>query len=539
MTARLLLSSVCKPFGPEHGDGFGVSYEGSHQLMWAQGVFRPRGTTTQWGIDFIAANLQTPTVTMHYPTMTEFIAEVKKGYDYVGIAFVSTTLHKLKPMVEAVRRHAPGTKIILGGYGTALGEKVAHLGDYICKGEGVAFMRKLLGERENTPFVQPDITQMGYLFSLPALGETGYVFAGLGCPNGCDFCATSHYFDRKHIHLLPDGRAILRAVEDMRVRHPGMNNFWINDEDFLLNERRGREFLEAIRASRMPPLGISVFSSVKALSQFTAAELVEMGIDWIWIGYEGKRSGYSKQQGRPYAELFADLHAHGISVMASMIVGFDYQTPAIIQEEFEELMSLRPTMCQFLIYGPAHGTPLYTRLRSEGRIDDGVMGDHSQHDGFSLGFRHPHIGRDEMIAIQRGLFHEEFRRLGPSVFRVVDDWLTGAVNLRAHPAERVRAKAERYRTDSHRAMPLLPASIRRVGPVAQARLEDLYQRLIRDTGPLTLRERAIASLIPAAIRWTEFRVRHNIGQQPAFTRREYRIKTAEEPILIAQQPNPA
>jgi len=507
--------------------------------MWAQGVFRPRGTTTQWGIDFIAANLQTPTVTMHYPTMTEFIAEVKKGYDYVGIAFVSTTLHKLKPMVEAVRRHAPGTKIILGGYGTALGEKVAHLGDYICKGEGVAFMRKLLGERENTPFVQPDITQMGYLFSLPALGETGYVFAGLGCPNGCDFCATSHYFDRKHIHLLPDGRAILRAVEDMRVRHPGMNNFWINDEDFLLNERRGREFLEAIRASRMPPLGISVFSSVKALSQFTAAELVEMGIDWIWIGYEGKRSGYSKQQGRPYAELFADLHAHGISVMASMIVGFDYQTPAIIQEEFEELMSLRPTMCQFLIYGPAHGTPLYTRLRSEGRIDDGVMGDHIQHDGFSLGFRHPHIGRDEMIAIQRGLFHEEFRRLGPSVFRVVDDWLTGAVNLRAHPAERVRAKAERYRTDSHRAMPLLPASIRRVGPVAQARLEDLYQRLIRDTGPLTLRERAIASLIPAAIRWTEFRVRHNIGQQPAFTRREYRIKTAEEPILIAQQPNPA
>ena len=37
------------------------------------------------------------------------------------------------------------------------------------------------------------------------LEETGYVFAGLGCPNGCDFCATSHYFKRRHIRFLPDG----------------------------------------------------------------------------------------------------------------------------------------------------------------------------------------------------------------------------------------------------------------------------------------------------------------------------------------------
>src|SRR3970040_1506617 len=136
-------------------------------------------------------------------------------------------------------------------------------------------MRELLGEADAPP-VQPDITQTGNLFSMEILGTTGYVFAGLGCPNGCDFCATSYYFKRKHIRLLPDGRAILDAIHRLRELHPGMTSFWINDEDFLLNEKRGRESLPAIRASGLPPVSISIFASVKALSKFTPSELVEM-----------------------------------------------------------------------------------------------------------------------------------------------------------------------------------------------------------------------------------------------------------------------
>jgi hypothetical protein len=78
---KLLLTSVCQPFGPKHGDGFGTSYEGSHQILWAQGIFRTRGITTQWGIDFIAENLKIPTTTLHYPTMAQFVAEIKRGYE--------------------------------------------------------------------------------------------------------------------------------------------------------------------------------------------------------------------------------------------------------------------------------------------------------------------------------------------------------------------------------------------------------------------------------------------------------------------------
>ncbi|MBI5489339.1 MAG: cobalamin B12-binding domain-containing protein [Deltaproteobacteria bacterium] len=525
---KLLLSSVCRPFGPEHGDGFGVSYEGTHQIMWAQGAFRTRATTTQWGIDFIAENLNIPTTTLHYPTMREFIAEVKKGYDYVGIAFVSPTMHKMIPMVQAVREVAPKTKIILGGYGTALGDEIAPYADYVCRGEGVEFMRRLLGERTDVPIRQPLITQQSTLFSLPVLGKTGYVIAGLGCPNGCDFCATSHYFGKKHVRLLADGPAILESIEHLRRENPGLDSIWINDEDFLLDESRGRSFLEAIRRSDLPPLSVSVFGSVKGLSQYTADELVEMGIDWIWVGFEGRRAGFSKMQGRSYPDLFADLHAHGISVLASMIIGFDYQTPEIIREEYEELLSLRPSMCQFLIYGPAHGTPLHARLTAEGRIDHEVMDDHSRHDGFSLGFRHPHIGRDEMSAIQRGLYREEFARLGPSVFRVIDDRLAGFLSLRGNAAERVRAKAERYGREAHRAMALMPGSRRHLNAGSAAWLRGLQERIAAATGPMTASERVSSLVVSAAIRYTQFKLRHDIGQQPEFTRRAFRMDPAKQ-----------
>ncbi len=524
---KVLLSSVIQPFGTEHGDGFGTSYEGSHQLMWAQGIFRTRGTTTQWGIDFIATNLKTPTTVLHYPTMRQFIAEIEKGYDYVGIAFVSSTLHKMLPMVQAIREHAPASQIVLGGYGTALGDQLEPYADHICQGEGVAFMRELLGEPLDAPIVQPDITQVQKLLSVPLLNETGYVFAGLGCPNGCDFCATSHYFKRKHIRLLPDGPSILRAIEDLRAKHPGMDTFWINDEDFLLNEERGRGFLEAIRATELPPLAISVFSSVKALSQFKVSELVEMGIDWIWVGFEGRRAGYSKMEGRSYQELFSDLHANGISVLASMIVGFDYHTPEIIAEEFEELIALRPSMSQFLIYGPAHGTPLYERMKREGRLHDDMETDNSLHDGFSLVFDHPHIGRDEMSRIQRRLYREEFRRLGPTPFRVAEDFLEGHVNLRGHANPRISAKAARYGRDARACLRIIQASKRYVSAERGRWLQRLQDRLIQETGPMTIGERIQRRLAPALLLRERLKLRLGVDQQPEFSRKTYRMPTAD------------
>ena len=522
---KILLSSVCGPFGEKYGDGFGVSYEGSWQVLWAQGVFRTRATTTQWGIDFIAQNLDTPVVTLHYPTMKKFIKELKNNYDYVGIAFVASTLHKLIPMVKAVRKYAPDTKIILGGYGTVLDDSI--LGgyyDYICRNEeGVAFMRRLLGEPENTTFKQPDITQTQTLFSLPITGRTAYIFAGLGCPNGCDFCTTSHYFKQRHILLIPTGEQIVERIKEIREKYPDIKSFFIQDEDFLLNKKRAQGFLEAIRTSNLPPLSISTYGSIKALSQYEPTELVEMGIDWIWIGYEGKNANFAKMEGKSYPEMFRELREHGIGVLASMILGFDYQDEALLRQDFNELMDLKPCACQFLIYAPTWGTPLRERLDREGRMLPMPVEEFYKADAFNLAFIHPSITQEAMSRIQREFYIEEFERMGPTAFRVIENWLLGYKNLKNHSSARVRAKAEEYGLNAHRAMILLVGSKSFVNKNTAEWLDKLIAEIEKETGPMKWTEKIAAGCIPGLIHYTQLKTRLNIQEQPEFTRRTFRF----------------
>ena len=197
---------------------------------------------------------------------------------------------------------------------------------------------------------------------------TGQIFAGLGCPNGCDFCCTSHFFKRQHIRLLPEGKDIYAVAERYLDMDPNLV-LLIIDEDFLLNKKRAMEFRDCVMKSGKT-LSIFAFSSIKAISQYTVEEILEMGIDGFWIGYEGTRSGYAKQQGRPVEDIITEFREHGITVLTSMIVGFDYQTPEVVAQELDGLMKLKPALAQFLIYGPVPGTPFYERVIKENLLQD-------------------------------------------------------------------------------------------------------------------------------------------------------------------------
>src|ERR1017187_2572904 len=109
---KVLLTSICRPIGPAHGDGPSVGYEVLHgQITRAQGVFSPRSTNFTYALDYIAANLDAPAVVLQYPSHRELIRELKKAPDYVGISFNLVLFHHMKEAVALVRKHAPRAKI--------------------------------------------------------------------------------------------------------------------------------------------------------------------------------------------------------------------------------------------------------------------------------------------------------------------------------------------------------------------------------------------------------------------------------------------
>ncbi len=525
---RILLTSTCRPFGRKYGDAPSVGYELLHrQVTRAQGLFSPRALHLHFSLEYIAENLDAPAVVLQYPTRAELIKELKKGYDYVGVSFIMALFHKMKDAAALIRKYSPNSKIVLGGYGTVLKDEVLRpYADAICREEGVAFFRKLLGEPPlPIPYRHPLIVSRLKLLSLP-VSKTGMIFAGLGCANGCDFCCTSHFFGRRHLKLLPDGKDIYGVVERYLDIDPNMS-FVVLDEDFLLNKRRAMEFRDCVMKGGKA-VSIFVFSSIRAISQYKPTEILEMGIDGFWIGYEGTKSGFPKQNGRPPEELFPDLRAHGITILASMIVGFDYQNKEVVARELEGLMKLKPSLAQFLIYGPTPGTPFYERVMSQNLLQDGLIADPERYyrtcDGFTTMIKHPTLKPSEIEDLQRWCFKEDFRRLGPSVFRVIEVWLNGYEKLKDSPSPILRIKAARFAREARHAYPVF-LSGRLFGPTREARrrIGELQKRAWSLLGRPAILERIMSAGAVLAAAWTWVSLRIPALQHPRLTRTAYRM----------------
>lgn len=534
--ATILLTTVCRPFGGA-GEGDSVAAELFHaQVTRAQGVFSLRQVIRCWGLDYIAHNLQAPCVVLHYPSERELVRELRtRRYDYVGINFVVATFHKLRRVSELVRRYSPGSRIILGGYGTVLSDgELAPYGDLVCREEGVAFMRSLLGEDPERPIRHPYCPiPAPSVYSYPLQTRVAHITGGLGCPNGCDFCSTSHFFKRTYIPFVKTGRELydllLENERQAQRRGEELSGFIVIDEDFFLQERRAREFLACVRSGgrSFPLMG---FGSVKGLSRYSADEIAEMGFETIWVAFESEQAGYDKLRGKDLGELYASLRSRGIAVLASMIIGFPFQDRDQVEKEFDRLLGLAPAMCQFLIYFAFPGTPLYRRVVAEGgflpRYAENP--DYRRWDGFSLHLKHPAFAATELEALQKDLFRREYRALGPSLVRLFRVWFEGYRNLRdsANPLLRERAeRMGRYLADSFHG--LYPAVL--LGPGRERRWEAarLLRELAGTFGGFTPKKRLLAGGALLLACWTRLAVRLPFTGQPALLREEHRLWPAE------------
>jgi len=117
---------------------------------------------------------------------------------------------------------------------------------------------------------------------------------------GCNFCSTSAMFGGKgkcieFYHTGEEIFDIMCALEsDLHVK-----GFFIMDENFLMNQKRAFQLLNLMEKHGKP-------WSLKSLQlRRRAATLHDgttgrFGVDWVWLGLEGKDSRYGKLAGNGY-----------------------------------------------------------------------------------------------------------------------------------------------------------------------------------------------------------------------------------------------
>lgn len=510
---RLLLSTVYGPFGQKKaGEGKSVGVEPFHQqLTRAQGIFSLRQMIRGWGLDYIAANLSTPTTVLHYPTLQGFRRELRRHhYTHIGLHFVVSTFHRLQKMVQIIREESPHSKIILGGYGTVLPEHLlAPLSDYICREEGIQFMRRLFAERENEPIYHPYApVESPSIISFTHGEVVGHITGGLGCPNGCDFCCTSHFFKCQYHPFITQGKEIHRQFFNQyeRAKQQGKKMALISliDEDFFYNETRAREYLQTLRDNPFH-LSLTGFGSIRSLSKYTAQEVAEMGFDILWIGLEGEHAKFGKLNGRDPQELFRELRDYGVCVLASSIIGLPYQTRDIIYQEFERALSLKPCISQFIIYIGFPGSPLYYRAEKENiyRPEYKPTQDWKKWDGFAQLYHYDQFKDGELEDIQEELYREENRRLGASIFRICDTWVHALPNLEASSSQLLQMRAKRLRGLLANIRPILPLGIMTApSPAVKAQIKATAAKCHDLLGPWPLIDRIKAFGAPVLGAWT-------------------------------------
>jgi radical SAM superfamily enzyme YgiQ (UPF0313 family) len=94
-----------------------------------------------------------------------------------------------------------------------------------------------------------------------------------------------------------------------------------------------------------------LFLGLESISQSSMAEV---------------KKGFNRVE--DYYRIIQRIHAHGISVQAGIVFGFDHDTPAIFKESLDFLEAAGVQNATFNILTPFPGTPLFQKLESEGRI---------------------------------------------------------------------------------------------------------------------------------------------------------------------------
>lgn len=494
--ARMLLTSVFKPFAQD--DEFGSRAINPaelyhNQVTREQGPFSLRMFHRSWNLMLLQCNVSAPSTVLDFPTRERFVEELEtQDYDIVGITGIIVNIGKVREMCRLVRRHSPASTIVVGGHVTAIpGIEAMIDADHIVKGEGVRWLREYLGEEPTAPVRHPIIKSS---FGFHVMGLSGpdgggnaaaTIIPSVGCPMGCSFCTTSAFFGGKGrlVTFLPTGRDVFAAMCDAE-QALGARAFFMMDENFLLYRRRALELLDLMKAHDKA-WSLYVFSSANAIRKYDIRQLVELGIEWIWLGLESAGSQFAKLDGTDTLALVDELQAHGIRVHGSTIIGMEHHTPDNIDVVIAHAVAHQTVFHQFMLYTPIPGTPLHATMQARGEIlDDVDMAD--IHGQYKFNFRHPAIARDASKTLLDRAFRVDYDTNGPSLYRLMASMFTCWERYRSDPDPRVRRRAwgeaRRLSTGYGAALWAMERYLRETNHAVSAKIRDLRLRVERDIG---------------------------------------------------------
>ena len=196
-----------------------------------------------------------------------------------------------------------------------------------------------------------------------------------GCPFQCEFCDVIVLLGRKQRHK---PISLVQRELDCVYKH-GYRQVFLADDNLTVYRTHAKELAVAIREwNERQSAGKLKFSTQISIDSARDDELLELwaraGLTHTLVGIEtpnedSLRETKKKQNvGVDLVALIEKMVAHGIGVLAGMVIGFDSDGLDIFERQYEFAMASSVPIFNLNTLIALPGTPLFDRLKREGRL---------------------------------------------------------------------------------------------------------------------------------------------------------------------------
>lgn len=310
--------------------------------------------------------------------------------DYV---FISAMNVQRKSVDEVVRLcKSAGVKMVAGGpLFTMEYEQFPEI-DYLVLNEAEITMPMFLKDLENgcakrvystTDYADIHLTPvpLWHLVNHKNYNSANIQFSR-GCPFNCDFCNVTSLLGH-----IPRTKTTKQIIDELDLLHQSgwRNNVFFVDDNFICNKIQLKsELLPALIEWRKGKSGMP-FNTEVSINLADDDELIDLmtraGFDTVFVGIETPNDdslaecSKFQNRNRDLMKSIERLQGAGLQVQGGFIVGFDSDSPAIFQQQINFIQKSGIVTAMIGLLQAPPGTPLYERMKQEGRLINDFSGD--------------------------------------------------------------------------------------------------------------------------------------------------------------------
>jgi radical SAM superfamily enzyme YgiQ (UPF0313 family) len=296
--------------------------------------------------------------------------------DLVAISVETYTAKRAYQIASSYRRR--GVPVVMGGFhATLCPEEVSQYCESIVIGEAECVFPQVIDDyRHGRPqhvyraterprlTVAPDRS----IFRGKSYLPLRLVEFARGCRFKCDFCAIQSYFGATHNHRPIDD--VLREIR--QVRRPGRLFFFI-DDNITSSLSEAKELMRALIPLRIRWVSQS---AINVAFDGEALELMRRsGCQGMLVGFESLDPTNLRQMNKEFnlmkggaREAMANFRRHDLRIYGTFIFGYDHDTPETFRASLAFAREQKLAIAAFNHITPFPGTPLYARMKAEGRL---------------------------------------------------------------------------------------------------------------------------------------------------------------------------